>query len=195
LEKAVQRNPRHAEAQFLLGVAYASQNKHADAVRHIELAAAVLPRQSYFWHALASSYQALGRKQEAIHAARRALDAASTTEQAQMAHAAIRSLATPPAAEPPKRPAVVTPDSWKNKQGDAKLQGILERIECLGQSARFHVRAQNKTHALLVENPGDVLLRNASSMTFEFRCGPQKPLPIALDYFSSSGIVTAIEFP
>ncbi|MFN7936074.1 MAG: DUF1570 domain-containing protein [Bryobacteraceae bacterium] len=195
LEKAVERNPRHAEAQFLLGVAYASQSKHAEAVLHIEQAAAVLPRQSYFWHALATCYQALGRKQEAVRAARRALDAAATVEQAEMARAAIQSLEVQPAAALPKRPAVTTPESWKNKQGDARLQGILERIECLGQSARFHVRAQNKTHALLVENPGDVLLKNFSSATFEFRCGPQKPLPIVLDYFSNTGIVSGIEFP
>lgn len=196
LEKAVERNPRHAEAQFLLGVAYAAQNRHADAIRHIEQAAAVLPRQSYFWHALATSYQALGRKQDARTAARRALDAASTSEQAEMARAALQALELPPAAlDPPKRPAVTTPDSWKNKEGDTRLQGILERIECQGQSALFHVRARGKLHALRVENPGEVLLKNFTSATFEFRCGAQKPVPIVIDYLSSTGVVTGIEFP
>lgn len=194
LLQAVQRNPRHAEAQFLLGAEFAAENRHAEAVRHIEQAIAVFPRQSYFWHALAISYHALGKKEDALRAARRALDAASTVEQAQMAQAALRLTETPREAAAEKRPAVNTPESWKNKEGDARLEGVLERIECLGTNAKFHVRAQGTPHALLVENPGEVLLKNFSSMTFEFRCGPQKPVPIVLEYFSATGKVTGIEF-
>jgi len=192
LQRAVDRNPRHAEAQFLLGVAHASDNKHTEAIRHIQQALAVLPRQSYFWHALSVSYRALNRPDDALAAARRALDAATTTEQAEMARSALRS--SEPAPPPANRPAVNTPESWKNKQGDARLEGVLERIECLGPSARFHVRSQGKTHAFLVENPGEVLLKNFSSMTFEFRCGPQKPTPITVEYVSATNIVTGLEF-
>ncbi|MBL8177007.1 MAG: hypothetical protein JNK48_20200, partial [Bryobacterales bacterium] len=132
--------------------------------------------------------------EDAMRAARRALDAATTVEQAEMARPLARSLEAPAAAEPVKRAAVNTPDSWKNKQGDAKVEGILERIECLGASARFHVRAKGKAYALLVENPGEVLLKNFSSMTFEFRCGAQKPTAVTVEYFSATGIVTGVEF-
>jgi hypothetical protein len=55
--------------------------------------------------------------------------------------------------------------------------------------------------ALYVANPGEVLLRNVSSVTFEFRCGPQKPTPVSVEYsarpdatLGTDGDVVAIEF-
>jgi hypothetical protein len=94
----------------------------------------------------------------------------------------------------PKTADVVVPDSWRNKEGDARVEGILERIECLGESARFHVRSGGKPVSFLVEKPGEILLKNLSSMTFEFRCGPQKPIPIVVEYSSGTKAVTALQF-
>ncbi|MBL8173944.1 MAG: tetratricopeptide repeat protein, partial [Bryobacterales bacterium] len=66
LQQAIGRNPRHAEAQFLLGAGYAAEGRHGEAIGHLEQALAVFPRQSYFWHALAVSYEASGRREDAM---------------------------------------------------------------------------------------------------------------------------------
>ncbi|MBI3678880.1 MAG: tetratricopeptide repeat protein [Acidobacteria bacterium] len=201
LEKAVAVNPRYAEAHFLLGVAAASENRHRDAIPHLTAAVNVFPRQSYFWHALALSHNALGNTNDARQAAQRALDSASNPEQAAMARGALRLSELPAGTPPAKRPEVTTPESWRNKQGDARAAGVLERIDCLGASARFHVRSGSTSVALFVENPGEVLLKNLSSATFEFRCGPQKPVAVVVRYtlqpdakLGTAGVVTAIEF-
>lgn len=201
LRRTIEIQPKHAEAHFLLGIAAANGNRHADALPHLEQALAVFPRQSYFWHALAISQHQLGRTAEARRAAERALDTASTPDQAEMARAALR-LGQPAAPTVTStKPDVVTPKSWQNPQGDAKVEGVLERIDCLGESARFHVRANGKPQAFWVEKPGEVLLKNLSSVTFEFRCGPQKPVPVAVEYRAAPdgarmtvGVVTGIEF-
>lgn len=195
LEKAVERNPRYAEARFLLGVGAAREDRHAEALVHLEAAVAVFPRQSYFWHALAVSYRAAGKTEQARQAAQRALESAANPEQADMARAAMQLAASAPETKPEKRPEVVTPESWQNAKGGARVEGILERIECLGKSARFHVRAGGKTDSYLVEDPGAVLLKNFSSMTFEFKCGAQKPVAVVVEYKPESGVVTSIAFP
>ncbi|MCP5109528.1 MAG: hypothetical protein GY953_01695 [bacterium] len=66
------------------------------------------------------------------------------------------------------------------------------RIDCLGESARLHVRSGEETVALNVADPGKVLLKNVSSVTFQFSCGELEPRPVAVEH--SAGEVTAIEF-
>ncbi|MCC6393104.1 MAG: tetratricopeptide repeat protein [Bryobacterales bacterium] len=201
LLETVKRNPGFAEAQFLLGVAAANENRHAEAIPYLERAAAIFPRQSYFWHALAISYLAAGRKEDARRAARKASESATTPWQAEMARQAVRLTETPAAPPRALRPEVNVPDSWRNKEGDSRLEGVLERIDCLGKSARFHVRGRARSTAFLVENPGEVLLKNLSSLTFEFHCGAQKPVPVIVEYkaladpeHGTVGVVTALEF-
>lgn len=201
LERVVEWNPDFAEAQFLLGVEAAHENRHEEAVRRIERAVSVFPRQSYFWHALSLSYRALGKTDAARTAARRALDAAVTADQAEMARALLGGLNRSQTLATPAGPAVVVPESWKPKAGDRRLEGILEKIDCLGQSARLFVRSPAGSAALWVDNPGDVLMKNLSSLTFEFRCGAQKPTPVVVEYRAqpdvqrmTQGTVTAIEF-
>lgn len=200
LRKAVEANPNYAEAHFLIGSALSAMNRHAEALPHLERAASIFPRQSYFWHALAVGYQAVGREADSKAAAGRALDSAVTAEEAEMARAALQLASRQPAATS-RKPDVIVPESWRRNEGDAKVSGILEKIDCLGESARFVIRANGQMLPLLVERPGDVLLKNLSSVTFEFRCGAQKPAPVTVEYrkrpdarLGVAGVVTAIEF-
>lgn len=201
LQKAVTLNPSFAEAHFMLGTMLSRENRHGEAAEHLRRAASILPRQAYFWHALALAYYHLGQRESARWAAYRALQAAATEQEAQMAQAALRLIDAKPPPPPDNRPEVTTPESWQPKRGDSHAEGTLRRIDCLGQSARFYVGTEGKTLSLFVRNPGDVLLRNLTSMTFEFRCGPQKPLPVAVEYLAkpdpklgTDGELVAIEF-
>ncbi|MBI4906483.1 MAG: hypothetical protein HY820_22830 [Acidobacteria bacterium] len=175
LEEAVRRNPAFAEALFLLGTFAANAACYAEAVPLLQRAAAILPRQSSFWHALALSYHALHDGPNTHHAAQRALNAAQTAQEVEMARAAMRlsepQSATPPVPEPAIRPATTT-----------RAQGVLERVDCLGKPARLHVRVNGKPTAFWVDDPGAVLLKNQSSVTFEFRCGVIAPVPIVVEY-------------
>ena len=191
------RNPKHAEAQFLLGTMLHEDGRTAEAIPPLEEAARVLPRQSYFWHGLALAYHKAGRLDDARRAARRAAESAKDAQQADMAANALRLLAD----SSPPRPAtaatpgnVVVPPSWRPREGDASLTGTLERIECLGKAARFHVRADGAVLPLLVANPGDVLLNSASALTFEFSCGSQRPRRVTVRYLAREKEIVAIEF-
>jgi tetratricopeptide (TPR) repeat protein len=200
LRRAVELNPNFAEAHFLLGVMASNEKRYEEAVIHLEAAASIFPRQSYFWHALAIAYHQLQRPDDARQAARRALQSAATQQEAEMAEAALR-LTAEQSKPVEKGPVVAAPDSWKPRQGDARIEGALMQIDCLGSAARVHVKGEHSTIALYVQDPGQVTLRNLSSVNFEFRCGPQDGRSVVIEYVSKPdaqtatvGVVTAIEF-
>lgn len=201
LEKTVERNPKFAEAHFLLGAMDTSDRRPAEAIPHLQQAVRIFPRQSYFWHALALAYHQLGKLPETRAAAERALEAAETPQQADMASAALR-LAVPSPTPQPKKAPVETPASWQDPKADHTVDGTLEYIDCTGSTARIQVRANGRARLFLVEKPGEILLNNTSSLTFEFRCGAQKPRRIVVGYRdqpdpkqSTVGVVTSLEFP
>ncbi|MCP5110328.1 MAG: tetratricopeptide repeat protein, partial [bacterium] len=201
LRRTVALNPNHAEAHFLLGVMAATDNRHAEAIESLRLATGIRPRQANFWHALALSYRKTGQRELASRSARRALDAARTPQETDMARAAIRLTQTPEPVHLTGRPAVHTPATWFNKQGDSRAEGELVRIDCVGEAARFHVRTSAETLALWVPDPGKVLLKNISSVTFQFACGDLDPRTVRVEYTArvddtshTAGDVTSIEF-
>ena len=201
LHETVRLNENFAEAHFLLGVASSEEKRYPEAISYLARAAQILPRQSYFWHALALAYHGAGEFSRAREAVSRALDSASTEHEFQMARAAAKLVSQKAAAPPPKKTEVTTPPSWQNPKGDSKVEGILRRIDCLGQNARFTVESEGKDIHLFVANPGEILLRNSSSLTFQFTCGPQKPTAVSIEYLThpdpmrrTAGDVTSIEF-
>jgi tetratricopeptide (TPR) repeat protein len=201
LARAVELNPGHAEAHFLRGLIASGQGRREEAVEHLRRAAAVLPRQANFWHALALEYHHLGQKDLARRSAYRALDSASSPQEAEMARAAIRLADSEPAAAPVRRPAVTTPDAWRNPQGDRRVEGVLEEVECGGPAARFRVRdGSGRILWLLAGQPGKVEIRNAGGSAVELQCGSQKTR-VAVEYLAqpdaargTAGQVTALEF-
>ncbi|MEZ5400487.1 MAG: hypothetical protein R2729_12515 [Bryobacteraceae bacterium] len=201
LSEAAGRNPNHAEAHFLLGVEAQKETRHNDAIAAFRSAIAVLPRQSYFWHAYAISLRESNRLPEAARAVRKAVDTARSAHEFEMADTLRRSLAAPPPVAPARKPPVTVPESWSGPTVGARVEGLLEHIDCLGRSARFHVRGPDGVVALWVDNPGDVLLRTQSALTFTFSCGSQQPRRVSIDYRPepdkarrTQGAVAAIEF-
>ena len=201
LRTAIRLNPNFAEAHLVLGTSLSAENRYRDAVPHLREAAAILPRQAKIWHALTLAYHHLGETAAARRAAYRALQAATSEQEVEMAHAALRLVEAKPEPQPAARDPVRTPEGWQPRQGDSRVDGMLVRIDCLDEAARFWVRADRRTLSLYVRKPGEVLLGNLSSMTFEFRCGPQKPRAITVDYtvradekLGTDGDVVALEF-
>jgi len=201
LAEAAGRNPNFAEAQFLLGLLHQQEGRHQEAISALSEATRVLPRQSYFWHALAVSHHTLGEAGNARRAARKAAESAASKQELEMAQAALQLAGSGTVEPAPRKPAVVVPDTWKPRGGDTRISGVLEQIDCFGLSARFHIRSNGAAVALWVARPGDVLLRTVSAITFEFSCGPQRPRKVTVDYVArpdaarkTAGEIVALEF-
>ncbi len=99
------------------------------------------------------------------------------------------------------KPAVTIPKSWNNPEGDSRLDGVLEHVDCLGTQARLRVAANGRRYSLAVREPGKIPIRNTGAVTFEFGCGPQKPRRIEIEYVAKAdpamgtiGDVTALGF-
>jgi Flp pilus assembly protein TadD len=187
LNKAVAASPGLAEAHFLLGVRASDDGDFAAAVEHLRRAARILPRQVYFWHALAMAYNKLGDTALSRDAAQHALQAARTEQEQAMAHAAMRL--SRPEDSAVKKPSVHTPASWDNPKGDARIEGRLTRVDCEGTTARLLIAGQT----LVVSDPSRVLLTGTPGAKAELHCGSQD-VAAAIEYKSSSNEVTAIDF-
>lgn len=173
LERATDVSPQYAEAHFLLGVQASEAGRLPEAISRLRRAAAILPRQPYFWHALAIAEHRRGDPAASRAAAQHALRAARTDQEIAMAQAAL-NLGSRTAAPPPASVAA--------KPSSPAQRGVLEQVDCLGRSARIHLRSGGKRYSFFIADPGEILLRQASSVTFTFRCGPQAPRALTVTY-------------
>jgi hypothetical protein len=193
LHKTVEVSPGFAEAHFLLGVRASDRGDYSAAVEHLRRATEILPRQCYFWHALAFAYYKLGQTENSRAAAYRALNAASSPNEAAMARAAMNLTATTePAAE--ARPSVVTPPSWNNRRGDHRIDGALIAVDCESSPVRLRVRAADRVVDFRVADPKSVVLKGATASSVQLECGPNDGRPVVVEYMGDSSEVTAIEF-
>jgi hypothetical protein len=76
---------------------------------------------------------------------------------------------------PPLDPGHKVEPWWDADSGPAaKLDGTLERVDCLAGQARLVVRgADGKTTQLLIRNSSQIVIEGGGEQTL--RCGPQKP--------------------
>lgn len=193
LEHAVTLDPDFGAAQFLLGVRQTDDGNLTSAVEHLKLAVRARPRRSDYWHALGYAQFKLGRTADALISARRAVAVSETTTQEDMAQALIVLVESPQPVHRANVTEVITPPSWTNPKGNARVEGMLERVDCEGESASLLVRAADGTAALLrVDDPHKVEMVNSPS-EYQFSCGPQHTR-VAVEYNSASGQVTRIEF-
>ncbi len=184
LRQAVAEDPQFSEAWLVLGNWLLGQGRARDAAPCLEKAASLDPQRSTAWEALGRALLAAGEKQRAREAAERALAAAVTGEQGQMARALMRDIETRPAEPPKPAPAVQTPAGWKPREGDSRVEGRLVRIGCDDAKLRFRIEVKprtTKTQAVTVlletDKPNLVMLRGKTEGRREFICGEQKPAP------------------
>ncbi len=193
LKTVVTVNPAFADANYLLGVEETDGGSYPAAVEHLRQAVQVRPRRADYWHALAYAQWKLGRRQDALQSAHRALAAAEGDAQAHSAEA-MAALAQEASAAPtlPKRPSVITPPSWENRKGDARIEGTLTRVDCEGDSARLHVGDGRNTVTVEIHHPTEVELVNAQP-GYQLSCGAQT-LRVVIEYVAAQREVTRIEF-
>jgi tetratricopeptide (TPR) repeat protein len=197
LEKIIAIDPNFAEAQFLLGAHLTDQANYPAAIEHLREAVRVRPHESNYWYALGFAQSKAGQREDALESARRAKAVATDDRDEQMAES-LGALAREPASThvqtAQKGPDVITPSSWQDPKGDARVEGVLTRVDCDGDSARLEVTdAAGKTFALFVRHPGQVRLVNAGDVEHTFSCGAQS-LQVAIEFVNTSAEVTRIEF-
>ena len=74
----------------------------------------------------------------------------------------------PDGAAPPK------PVGWYEElHGNAKVEGLFQRLECLGRQARLVILADGKTMQILVRDPSQLVVVGSGEKAFG--CGTQKP--------------------
>lgn len=81
------------------------------------------------------------------------------------------------------------------------VEGRLIQMDCLGRQARMRIRVGQKTLSFLIDDPAKVNIKSGGAMTREFECGPQKSLPVVVEYVpradpnhGTMGTVFSIEF-
>lgn len=202
LEKTLTIDPHFAEAHFLLGVHATDDGNFPIAMKHLHQAVTSEPRRFTYWYALAYAQVRSGDRQGAGESARRAVILASDSQEEKMA-ASLTLLASKvdaeanreaPIAARKKKPGVITPPSWQNPKGDARVEGTLTRVDCDSVPLHLVVSAEpGKTIELNVPNPTAVELINAEGASTTLVCGDQSR-PIAAEYLAATGAITRIEF-
>lgn len=195
LRSAIERNPNHAEAHFLLGLRAAAAGDDEGAIDYYQNAARILPRQANFWHALALALERTGRLAEAAHAAMRCRLAARNATEREMAAGLDRLVREQPAASvaPRRKPAENVPESWRGLHGDATAVGELVEFDCDVQPPIARVASDGQRLALRVEKPGAIRILGTDSTRHTLACGPQS-LAVRVEYLRGSNELTAIEF-
>jgi hypothetical protein len=205
LKKAVSLEPRNVDYWTALAKNDVAANDFADAQKAWGGAehAASSDEQRDRIHQLRLSLQEDRFDAEAAERKRladeRAADLERVKAQSEAAiHAAedaARKRMNPNGAVPPK------PETWYQEGfTGASVQGVFERLDCLGQQARLVIQvADGKTVQLLVPDPSQI---NAGGGEKALACGPQKQTRQVLVHFTAKsdaklqtvGVATAIEF-
>ncbi|MBI2688411.1 MAG: DUF1570 domain-containing protein [Acidobacteria bacterium] len=194
LRAAIERNPNHAEAHFLLGLRAAAAGDDEGAIDYFQTAARILPRQASFWHALALSLERTGRMAEASHAAMRCRQAARNAAEREMAAAIERLIRQPEAPLPASgKPAVHVPDGWRGLRGDTSADGELVAFHCESTPPVAHIVTGRERLELRVEKPSAIRIGGTGSVRHTLPCGEMKAA-VRVEYIGRTKELTAIEF-
>ena len=90
---------------------------------------------------------------------------------------------------------------WEGPKPDARADGNLTRVDCIGRQLRLVVENDDhKLTKLLVADPASLAILGASDQ--KLACGVQKPRRVVVEYFSKRnakaatvGEVATIQFP
>lgn len=197
LEKAASLDPNFAEVLFLLGVRATDRKDYQTAISYLQHAATILPRQSSFWHALGFAQAKAGDLHSARQSANRALRAATTAEQEEMARGLLdlEGMSSPPR-NATSQPKVVTGKGWQNPQADARSRGVLHDLDCSATpSPQLSVRTPTgDLETFSMNNPRQIRIEGDSGPSIEWKCGKMDPRAVEVEYLRSSRELVILRF-
>jgi tetratricopeptide (TPR) repeat protein len=212
LLRALTLNPEFDDARYKLALLEKNARQFEAALEQLRAMKTIAPVRTYnYWTAVADACNELGRRDEALAAARKATAYASTNSEralaAQLAHMAQTDLAVGFSRNANGRPQMVTtriPHNTTNwnpfiEPGDdiRRAEGTLREIECGEKGMRILVDTASGPLKLAIPDPSHVQMRNAPA---EFTCGPQPGSAVTAEYAvtkaqeNGDGVVRGLEF-
>ncbi len=212
LERALALNPDFDDARYKLALLEKNARRFELALEHLEAMKIIAPARAFnYWTAMADACNEIGKRDEAVAAAKNAAQYASTpTERAlaaQLAYVARTDLAVAFSRDANGRRQMVTtrvPHNASNwnpfiEPGDdiRRVQGTLREIECGDKGMRIVLDIAGGALTLAIPDPSHVQMRNAPA---EFTCGPQPASPVTAEYAAAKapengdGVVRGLEF-
>lgn len=83
----------------------------------------------------------------------------------------------------------------------SRVEGLAQRLDCNGASARFHVLVGQKPMVFDIPDPTNVTIKHSDESHHDFTCGPQKPFHVVIQYApsadskaTSAGVIRSMEF-
>jgi Flp pilus assembly protein TadD len=188
LARAVELDPSDHDTRLNLAVGLVNDGRFAEAVAHLDKVEKVAPKDAFqLQHAYAYAYYRLGRKEEALGRIEKARTHAASPAEARMLDELERALKPPvvraagmvrehseSTAETDEGPAAEAVPRAPRKPETVAIEGILDRLDCLGTRARVRVRVAGQPIYLLIDDPrvGDTMLA----------CGALKPRTVLVEY-------------
>jgi tetratricopeptide (TPR) repeat protein len=230
LRRAVELKPDYVAARLQLGLMLVNQQNYSEALDELHQVKKINSEQApTYFLALAYSDLRTGHPDLARKDADSAKQWAKTPAESEQVASLLRyldesktgatagSIAEP---EPPAKPsAQASADSEnseipklrhapapanplvKHDEQISHVQGVAERLDCDGQSARFHVLVGQTSMVFEIPDPSNVLIKHSGEAHHDFTCGVQKPFPVAVDYAvkpdakkGTAGIVRELDF-
>jgi tetratricopeptide (TPR) repeat protein len=95
----------------------------------------------------------------------------------------------------PRNPFIKQDDQMRH------VEGVAQRLDCDGTSARFQVLVERATMVFEIPDPSKILIKHSDEVRHDFTCGAQKPFHVAVDYAvkpdlkkGTAGIVRELDF-
>ncbi len=213
LKKTLELKPDYAEARLVLGHFALEARDFPLAFANLRLVKNVTTEQAIpYFSALAYASYETANLEEARKAAARAKELAKTPEELERSEQMLRYVTQdrpaqsmkPPGvpglsqeSAPPRiarRPPVLDPDTSESPESGRpvltrgervkRVEGTAKHMDCV--NGRIHVLVESNEMVFAIPDPKAIVVQSADATSFEFKCGPQKPFPIAIDYVLSS---------
>jgi cytochrome c-type biogenesis protein CcmH/NrfG len=212
LQQAVALRPDFDDARYKLALLEKNAGRYEAALEQLRAMRSVPPARAFhYWSVQADALNELGRREEAVAAARHASEHAATREERahadKLAYLAQTDMEVQFARDANGRAQMVTTRvphetaDWNPfvEAGDdlRRVRGTLREIDCGSSVTRLRVETAGAALTVTIADPSRVRMRNAPE---ELVCGPQAGSAVLIEYAASKdatvrdGLVRGIEF-